>query len=287
MALTFARHLSASVIVFDCMDELSAFQGCPAGTARARTGAARAARMSSLLAARVCTKRSASVIVGSSRFRAASTSRTSPGARLTPSSRADQATHPAPRLGFFGVVDERIDWSCSRASRRPGLIGISSCSARASRSIRRRCRSASNIHYLGMKTYDELPQLSRPDGTSRCCRSREMNRPGSSARRRRPNISRRDVRSCRHAVRDVVRPYGERGFVCDRRHRQERFVAAIDRALAGQSSEWREEVDRFLAQMSWDRTWDEMCRLIDGHRRRSATLVNPAPDSRSAIATQA
>ena len=41
--------------------------------------------------------------------RPASTWRISPSARPTWSSRADQAAIPHPRLGFYGVIDERMD----------------------------------------------------------------------------------------------------------------------------------------------------------------------------------
>jgi len=83
------------------------------------------------------------------------------------------------------------------------------------------------------------------------------------------------------AVRDVVRPYGERGFVSIA-DTPDGFIAAIEGVLAGQSPEWRAEVDRFIGQMSWDRTWDEMSHVIDsiaGVRTAPTAALITVPDA--------
>jgi hypothetical protein len=63
-------------------------------------------------------------------------------------------------------------------------------------------------------------------------------------------------------IRDVVKPYGELGLVEIAEDAQE-FVTAIDRVLSTHDAAWRERVDSFLAGLSWDRTWTEMCRLMN------------------------
>jgi len=64
-------------------------------------------------------------------------------------------------------------------------------------------------------------------------------------------------------VRDVVRPYGEKGLV-EIASTAEEFVAAANRILlVGNSDYWLSRVDAFLDQMSWDRTFNEMKSLIE------------------------
>ena len=153
MALPFTRHLKPLAVVYDCMDELSAFarrarRRCAQREARA-AGARRPRvhrRPEPLRGqARTCIRRS-------TRSRAASTSRTS---RARGSRSAIPPTRPRiphPRLGFFGVIDERIDLDLLR-----GVAGAAARlavrDARAGREDRsaRRCRSGPNIHYLGIE----------------------------------------------------------------------------------------------------------------------------------------
>ena len=66
------------------------------------------------------------------RFRAASTSPTSPGPAPVTADPADQAPIPHPRLGFFGVIDERMDLALlAGVASRSVRTGTSSCSARS------------------------------------------------------------------------------------------------------------------------------------------------------------
>jgi hypothetical protein len=63
-------------------------------------------------------------------------------------------------------------------------------------------------------------------------------------------------------VRDVERPWGDLGLVriADA---PETFVRAIEAAMAEDATERTAHVDRFLATMSWDATWDGMDVLIE------------------------
>jgi glycosyltransferase involved in cell wall biosynthesis len=65
------------------------------------------------------------------------------------------------------------------------------------------------------------------------------------------------------AITDVVRPYGERGLVRIAGNAEE-FVQHCDALLASPRQEWRRHVDGFLADLSWDRTWDEMHAIMRG-----------------------
>jgi hypothetical protein len=62
----------------------------------------------------------------------------------------------------------------------------------------------------------------------------------------------------------------------------------VERALAAQPSGWRERVDRFLSDMSWDRTWFEMSTLIDGVTAAStlSTASVAVPGTQAAARSQ-
>jgi glycosyltransferase involved in cell wall biosynthesis len=269
MALAYARHLSARVIVFDCMDELSAFRGAPPELLE---------REHELLG------RADVVFTGGQSLYEAKRDRHRrvfafpssvdvphfAAARLNTVEPPDQATIPRPRLGFFGVVDERIELELIRAvaKARPDwhLVILGPCVKIDPATL----PQSENLHYLGMKAYADLPQyLSGWDVALLPFARNESTQFISPTKT--PEYLAAGCPVVSTAVRDVVRPYGERGFVSIADTAEE-FIAAIDRALTGQSPEWREEVDRFLGQMSWDRTWDEMSRVID-----SIAVVRAAP----------
>jgi hypothetical protein len=121
MALGIAEDLPADAWVYDCMDELSAFDFAPAGLAE---------REAALLAR-------ADVVFAGGRSLHAARQPKRPDPGLFPSSvdaahfgqarterqddPADQADIPRPRVGFFGVIDERMDLDlvAATAERRP------------------------------------------------------------------------------------------------------------------------------------------------------------------------
>ena len=260
MALPYTRHIASSAIVFDCMDELSAFRGAPLELVdRERELLKRADLIftggHSLYEAKRERHRRvfafpSSVDVG--HFAAA---------RLNTAEPDDQRAIPHPRLGFFGVVDERMDLellaAIAQAKPEWNLVILGPCVKIDPASL----PSGSNIHYLGMKTYAELPAyLSGWDVALLPFALNESTRFISPTKT--PEYLAAGCPVVSTPVRDVVRPYGERGYVAIG-HTPRQFIAAIELALSGQTSEWRAEVDRFLSQMSWDRTWSEMSHLID------------------------
>jgi glycosyltransferase involved in cell wall biosynthesis len=261
MALDFARDLNSSAIVFDCMDELSAFRGAPPELLK---------REAELL------KRADLVFTGGQSLYEAKRERHRHvhafpssvdvphfcSARKGKRDPADQAGIPHPRLGFFGVIDERMDLELLEAvaSARPEwqLVILGPCVKIDPAQLPR----PANIHYLGMKKYEELPAyLSGWDVALLPFAKNESTKFISPTKTPEYLAAGRPVVST--SVRDVVRPYGEQDlvYIADR---PEDFVAAVERALAAPPSGWRERVDRFLSDMSWDRTWFEMSTLIDG-----------------------
>jgi UDP-galactopyranose mutase len=72
----------------------------------------------------------------------------------------------------------------------------------------------------------------------------------------------------------VVRPYGDQNLVSIASD-SAGFVAAIEAALIRPDKEvWLARVDKFLSQLSWDRTWAGMARLM-------AEAAPPGPSSRA------
>src|SRR5688500_3520964 len=108
MALPFTLHLRPEICIYDNMDELSAFRGAsPRLVALERRLFQRADVVftggRSLYEAKRSKHRNIHPVpssIDAAHFR---------NARLKRSTPADQAVIPAPRLGFFGVIDERFD----------------------------------------------------------------------------------------------------------------------------------------------------------------------------------
>jgi UDP-galactopyranose mutase len=283
MALDFTRDVPASAIVFDCMDELSAFRGAPPelltheAELLSRSDLVFTGGQSLFEAKRERHRRvfafPSSVDVP--HFAAAR------GATQDPD---DQAPIPHPRIGFFGVIDERMDLDLLRgvAERRPEwqIVMLGPCVKIDPSMLPRH----GNIHYLGMKRYEELPAyLSGWDVAMLPFARNESTRFISPTKTPEYLAAGRPVVST--SVRDVVRPYGDQGLVSVA-DTPDAFVAAVERCLSGMPEEWRERVDRFLSELSWDRTWSDMARLIDeatGARAGTAGtwgFTRPSADSR-------
>jgi glycosyltransferase involved in cell wall biosynthesis len=272
MALDFARDLTSSAVVFDCMDELSAFHGAPPELLKHEAELLNRADLvftggQSLYEAKRERHR---------RVFAFPSSVDVPhfcSARQTNTDPADQAAIPHPRLGFFGVIDERMDLQLldAIASARPEwhLVILGPCVKIDPATLPRHA----NIHYLGMKKYEELPAyLSGWDVALLPFAKNNSTQFISPTKTPEYLAAGRPVVST--SVRDVVRPYGDQGLV-QIADRPDDFIAAVERALEPAPRGGRERVDRFLSDMSWDRTWSEMSRLIDGVTGSSGTAVEP------------
>jgi UDP-galactopyranose mutase len=261
MALSFTRHLRPLATVYDCMDELSAFAGAPP-TLRAREQElmSRADLMftggQSLYESK--RHRHPRVHPFPSSVDVAHFAR----ARAPQPDPQDQWRLPHPRIGFFGVIDERLDIDLVRglAEARPdwtfvflGPIVKIQPSA---------LPSAANLHYLGPKSYEDLPSyLSGWEVAILPFARNEATRFISPTKTPEYLAAGRAVVST--SIRDVVRPYGEQGLarIADQ---VPEFVAAIEAALGEDAAARRTRADAFLCQMSWDATWTRMAQLVDG-----------------------
>ncbi len=266
MALPLAEGLSPLAVVYDCMDELSLFRGAP------RELVDREARL---------LEEADLVFTGGQSLYEAKRGRT-PRAHLFASSidaehflqarrirhpePADQAGIPGPRLGYFGVVDERIDLGllAAIADARPDwhLVMVGPVVKIEPGTLPQR----PNLHWLGMKGYPELPDyLAGWDVALMPFALNESTRFISPTKTPEYLAGGRPVVST--PIRDVVTPYGESGLV-EIADGPESFVAAVERALSlARSREdrgaWLSRVDEHLSRSSWTRTWQRMSGLIE------------------------
>jgi UDP-galactopyranose mutase len=141
-----------------------------------------------------------------------------------------------------------------------------------------------NIHYLGGKDYKEPPSyLAGWDVALLPSARNESTRFISPTKTHEYLAAGCPVVST--SIRDVVRPYGESGLVHIADTPAE-FVAAVEAALNEDDETRLRQVDAFLAQTSWDRTWGRMAELIgdvvEARRDSSRLIVRVASAAHSA-----
>jgi UDP-galactopyranose mutase len=118
-----------------------------------------------------------------------------------------------------------------------------------------------NIYYLGGKDYKELPAyLSGWDVALMPFAMNESTKYISPTKT--PEYLAAGLPVVSTPIRDVVRPYGDKGLVHIASTAEE-FVAACEKALAEDKSARLQTADDFLSHNSWDKTFGEMSRLID------------------------
>ncbi len=281
MALGFSGHLEPDLCVYDCMDELSAFRFAPPRLTERERGLFSRADLvftggRSLYEAK--RDRHPSVhAFPSSIDRAHFAAARRPGGAEP----ADQAGLPRPRLGYFGVIDERLDLElvAEVAARRPDwqLVMIGPVVKIDEASLPRR----ENIHWLGGKSYDELPSyLAGWDVGLMPFAMNELTRFISPTKT--PEFLAAGVPVVSTPVVDVVRSYGEAGLVEIAADAAE-TVAKAEALLARPRAPWLARVDRHLADLSWDKTFDDMHALM----RRRLDDVAPRLDISAARRTTA
>ncbi|HSK63402.1 MAG TPA: glycosyltransferase, partial [Pyrinomonadaceae bacterium] len=199
---------------------------------------------------------------------------------------ADQQDIPHPRLGFFGVVDERFDVDLlAEASRlRPDwhFVIIGPVVKIDPEILPKR----ENIHYLGNKSYQDLPAyIAGWDVALLLFAQNESTRFISPTKTPEYLAAGKPVVST--PIQDVVCPYGQMGLVRIANDAPE-LIAAAEDLLAAEANRksWLATVDEFLGQMSWDETWARMSKLIDdvvATKTRTALLAR-AQQARRGVA---
>ena len=254
MAVPFTSHLSAALRVYDCMDELSGFAGAPHALRLLErqlmsecdvvfTGGNSLYEAKSLLH-KNCHAVPSSVDV--THFRAARDGNPDPVLQHI----------PHPRLGYCGVIDERLDLGliAALADLRPDWhqVYVGPVTKIDPADLPRRA----NIHYLGAKQYAELPGLMAgldvglmPFAMNDATRYISPTKTPEYLAAGLPVVS--------TPVRDVVRTWGNKGLV-EIGATPHAFMLAIERCLSRTDHTWKHRVDRALSQLSWDASWQQM-----------------------------
>ena len=285
MPIAWTRHLHPLGVIYDCMDELSAFKFAPPELVAREAELFRRADLvftggQSLYEAKRGKHPHVYAFpsgIDREHFGRARNAETEP---------ADQASIPHPRLGFFGVVDERFDLELLDAlsRERPDwhfvIIGPV---VKIDPAVLPR---GANVHYLGGKSYKELPDyLAGWDVATLLFARNEHTRYISPTKTPEYLAAGKPVVST--SIKDVVRPYGELGLVRIADDVEEFVRAGEESMRQGADADWLARVDALLAQNTWDRTWARMSELIEGvAARRLATRTGAGARSRRATTTQ-
>jgi UDP-galactopyranose mutase len=279
MMLRWADHLQPAAIVYDCMDELSMFKGAP---------------LRLIDREKELFERADLVFTGGQSLFEAKRGE-HPAVYAFPSSidvkhfeqalsiedePDDQRNISRPRIGFCGVIDERTDINLlDRISvLRPDwhFVMVGPVVKIDENDLPRR----DNIHYLGGKKYDELPAYMggwdvamMPFAMNDSTRFISPTKTPEYLAAGRPVVS--------TPIRDVVRPYGDKGLVHIASTAEE-FVNAIETAMSENVDEKRAAAREFLATMSWDKTQNAMADLVDEAVDNASLITTAAPSENTA-----
>jgi glycosyltransferase involved in cell wall biosynthesis len=260
MALPLLKLIEPSLVVYDCMDELSAFKNAPAQLLQRERDLLDAADIvftggPSLYQAK--RERHANVHCFSSSVDIAHFSKALDRSQAHPS----QHSLAQPRLGYYGVIDERFDTELLRAiaDARPDwqIVMVGPVVKIDPASLPRN----PNIHYMGQATYDELPAYLA--AWQVCLMPFALNESTKF-------ISPTKVLEYMAAelpivstdITDVTQPYGH---IVSIAHSPQEFVDACDQALA-LSADGRERMIEAMRSVvkatSWDTTAQQMFELM-------------------------
>lgn len=185
----------------------------------------------------------------------------------------DQSLIPAPRVGFWGTIDDRIDLRLveALASRLPNVHFVMIGPVQGGPE---RLGSLRNLHWLGPRAYADLPDYAGgwnaaflPFALNDATRFLSPPQIPEFLAAGRPIIS--------TPLRDVQHPYGASGLV-KVADTFDRFVAALQESFRGHCLEWLTLVDRYLRALSWESTWEGIEHLVNGTLRRRVPAQLPA-----------
>jgi hypothetical protein len=271
VALEFSKSFKPALIVYDCMDELSAFKFAPPRL--------------KFLEEQLLLKADVVFTGGVSLYEAKKSSHNN--IHAFPSSidkehfgqgrnglqqPADQAMIAGVKLGFYGVIDERFDQELIRqiASKRPDwqiiLIGP------VVKIDPAMLPQGDNIHYLGSKNYQQLPSyLSGWDIALIPFLLNESTRFISPTKTPEYLAAGKPVVST--AIRDVIFPYLKMGLISIGEN-ADSFISAIEHELTNIGNrQWLHAVDKYLSDKSWEQTFTMMQQLMNQAIRQKNGVV--------------
>ncbi|MDQ3364990.1 MAG: glycosyltransferase family 1 protein [Myxococcota bacterium] len=271
MSLAFTHHVKARAVVYDCMDELSLFHGAPPALTEREALLLKHADVvftggHNLYAHKKTTTQHRNIHAFPSSVDVPHFAQ----AREPLADPVDQAEIPHPRIGFFGVIDERLDIELldAVAVARPDLHFV--MVGPVVKIDPARLPDRPNIYWLGGKTYQELPSyLAGWDVAMLPFARNESTRFISPTKTPEYLAAGKPVVST--SITDVVRPYGDQGLAWIADSAVD-FIDAIDQALASERNARVAQADSFLADLSWDRTWREMWAHVERSIQTRAAL---------------
>ena len=266
-----ARHLRTAAVVYDCMDELSAF---------AFADPLLVQREAALLAAADVVFTGGRSLYEAKRrrhdnvhaFPSSIEAEHFAAARAGDRSPADQPG--GPRLGYYGVIDERLDLGLidALAAARPdwSIVMIGPVVKIAMTDLPDR----PNIHWLGGRDYADLPAyLSGWDVALMPFAINEATRFISPTKTPEYLAGGKPVVST--PIADVVADYGALRAVAVAGDAAA-FIAACDRQMAlAPGGDWLKQADAQLAGTSWDKTQAAMDKLIANAIARRTAAARP------------
>ncbi len=261
LALPLADRLSPRAIIYDCMDELSAFKNAPKQLLDREEKLLKLADVvftggPSLYRAKKNRHPNVYCFSSSVDTKHYATAK----AAIVPEP-SDQAAIPHPRFGFFGVIDERVDLDllAFTADSHPewNLVMLGPVVKISESDLPRR----PNIHYLGQKQYTELPgYLAGWDVCLLPFARNESTKFISPTKTLEYMAAEKLIVST--PITDVAEPYGKLVYLGDT---PENFVAACERALNASTQERQSRIagaHDVLSKTSWDATATAMEDLI-------------------------
>lgn len=260
MALSFTEDFEPGLIIYDCMDELSAFKFAPPEIKKLEEEMFRKANLV-FTGGQTLFEHKKNHHHNIYPLPSSIDKEHFARARKIGDDPADQREIPYPRFGYYGVIDERFDVELidKVSAERPDwhFIFIGPIVKIDPASLPRH----SNIHYFGGKTYEELPSYIAgwdialiPFARNESTRFISPTKTPEYLAAGKPVIS--------TSIKDVVDPYGINGLV-KIADTSDEFINEAESILTnGVGKKWLRNVDHFLAGNSWDKTWTSMLELI-------------------------
>jgi UDP-galactopyranose mutase len=268
MALQITDHLQPVLRIYDCMDELSAFKFAPEALKE--------------LEKRLLSLSDIVFTGGHSLYEAKKNQHQNihpfpssidyhhfAKARNVTHEQDDQARIPHPRFGFYGVIDERMDIEllADVASRKKDwhFVLIGPVVKINEQDLPRH----DNIHFLGMKNYNELPlYLAGWDVAIMPFALNESTRFISPTKTPEYLAAGKPVIST--PIADVMRHYyGVVNFATT----ADDFIQAAEEGIQ-YDEVWLHRVDTLLGENSWDKTWNQMHEIIEDTIRGAGNKIN-------------
>lgn len=264
MALPLLAELSPRAVIYDCMDELSAFKGAPRQMIQRETALIKRAQLMltggpSLYEAKRelhpnvrCFPSAVDV-----EHYSPATPANSKRQELAAEAERQQAAIAGPRLGFFGVIDERFDIEliAAVADAKPdwNIVLVGPVVKIPAEHVPRRA----NIHWLGQQSYELLPHLVAqwdvcllPFALNASTRFISPTKTLEYMAAEKPIVS--------TAINDVVSLYGDSVAIANTAGE---FVSACASALAETEGQRDARVKRMRSDVN-ELTWDRTARAI-------------------------